>query len=376
MTDIVVVGGGYAGQLAANLAARRTGGRVTLVNERDRFVERVRLHQVATGQPVPTSALADLLEGTGARLVVDRVTRIDPDARTVELAAGEPLRYDTLVYAAGSRADLAAVPGAGEHAIGLADPEQAARLPERLAAGGTLTVVGGGLTGIEAATEIAEAHPRLKVRLVTDGVLGAGLSTRGRRHLARVCARLAIEVREGVRVAEVRPDGVVLADGAHLAADTVVWAAGFTVPPLAAEAGLAVDEHGRLLVDDTLRSVSHPEVYGVGDAAAVRRPDGQELRMACATGLPAGQWAIRVINARQAGRAARPLRFRYVNQCVSLGRRDGLIQFVRADDSPREVVLTGRVAALYKELVVRLALMVQRHPWLPTSPPTVGRSAQ
>ncbi|OLF19643.1 oxidoreductase [Actinophytocola xanthii] len=364
----MVVGGGYAGQLAANLAARRTSGRVTLVNERDRFVERVRLHQVAAGQRVREHALADLLRGTGARLVVDRVTRIDPRTRTVELAAGEPLRYDTLIYAAGSRADLASVPGAAEHAFGLADVEQTVRLRERLARGGTVSVVGGGLTGVEAATEIAESHPRVAVRLLTDGVLGAGLSARGRRHLARVCARLGVEVREGARVVEVLPDGVALAGGAHLAADTVVWATGFTVPRLAAESGLAVDEHGRLLVDDTLRSVSHPDVYGVGDAAAVRRSNGQELRMACATGLPTGQWAVRVIGARQAGRAATPLRFRYINQCVSLGRRDGLIQFVRADDSPREAVLTGRLAALYKELVVRGALLAQRHPWLPTAP--------
>jgi NADH dehydrogenase len=56
-----------------------------------------------------------------------------------------------------------------------------------------------------------------------------------------------------------------------------------------------------------------------------------------------------------------------VNQCISLGRKDGLIQFVHADDSPREAVLTGRLAALYKEFVVRIALQIQRHPSLPTS---------
>ena len=367
MTHIVVLGAGYSGQLAANLAARRVDARVTLVNERDTFVERVRLHQLAAGQRLRARPIQDLLRGTGAKLVVGRVNRIDRAAHTVVLATGEQIHYDTLIYALGSHADLASVPGVAEHAYPVAGAEHAARLRERVAAGGTVTVVGGGLTGLEAATELAESHPDLKVRLLTDDELGARLSERGRAHLRRVFARLGIEVRDSTLVAEVRADGVVLADGSHVASDVVVWTTGFTVPRLAAEAGLAVDPHGRMVVDETMRSVSDPAVYGIGDAAAVRRPDGQELRMACATGLPVAQAAVRAIAARRAGREPKPFRFRYVNQCISLGRRDGLIQFVRADDTPKEAVLTGRTAALYKETVVRVATWVQRHPGVPTS---------
>lgn len=366
MTHIVVLGGGYSGMLAANLAARRRGSRVTLVNERDRFVERVRLHQVAAGQELREHKLADQLRD-GARLVVDRVTGIDPAAHRVDLAAGEPLTYDVLVYALGSQADLDSVPGAAEHAHTVAGAEQALALRERVAAGGTVTVVGGGLTGLESATELAESLPSLKVRLLTEDVLGERLSERGRRHLRRTFTRLGVEVRDQVRVAQVRADGVVLADGEHVASDIVVWTTGFVVPALAAQAGFAVDGHGRMVVDETLRSVSHPDVYGIGDAAAVHRPDGQELRMACATGLPVAQQAVRAIEARLAGREPKPLHFRYVNQCVSLGRKDALIQFVRRDDSPREAVLTGRFAALYKEMIVRGAVQVQRFPWVPTS---------
>ncbi|GAB3467993.1 NAD(P)/FAD-dependent oxidoreductase [Actinophytocola sediminis] len=367
VTNIVVVGAGYAGQVAANLAARQSGTSVTLVNERDRFVERVRLHQLAAGQQLRERKLADLLRGTGTRLVVDRVTRIDPLARRIEVAAGEPLAYDVLIYALGSRADLESVPGVAEHAYTVVGAEQAAALRARATTAGTATVIGGGLTGIEAATELAESLPSLKVRLITGDVLGERLSERGRRHLRRVFTRLGIDVLDQALVAEVRADGVVLADGEHVPSDLVVWTTGFTVPALAAEAGLAVDDHGRMVVDDTLRSVSHPDVYAVGDAAAVRLADGQELRMACATGLPVAQQAVRAIVARQAGRTVKPMRFRYVNQCISLGRKDGLIQFVHRDDSPREAVLTGRLAAFYKEVVVRGALQIQRHPSVPTS---------
>ncbi|MGX7826642.1 NAD(P)/FAD-dependent oxidoreductase [Actinokineospora sp. 24-640] len=358
---IVVLGAGYAGLLAANATARRTGERVVLVNERDTFVERVRLHQLAAGQVLPVRPLSGLLKGVS--LVVGEVVGIDAGARAVRLADGRELAYDTLVYALGSRGDLSA-PGAAEHAYDVGSADDAVRLRDRLAGGGTAVVVGGGLTGIEAAAELA--RPEVKVLLLTDR-LGAGLSAKGRGHVERVLTRLGVEWREGVRVAEVRADGLSLADGGHVGADAAVWTVGFRVPTLARDAGIEVDAAGRVVVDDTLRSVSHPDVYGVGDAAAARMPGGQELRMACATSLPTGQHAARAIADRLAGREPRRLRFRYVNQCVSLGRDDALVQFVRGDDSPRERVLTGRPAALYKELVVRGTIFAQRNPWVPTS---------
>lgn len=366
-TRIVVLGAGYSGQIAAQAAARAKDVAVTLVNDRDRFVERVRLHQVAAGEDVRVRPLSELVKGTGIRLVIDRVTAIDADDKSVVLAGGERLPYDTLVYALGSRMDLASVPGVAEHANTVAVAEEAERLRARLRDGDVVTVVGGGLTGIEAATELAEQRPELKVRLVTAGVLGAALSEKARRHLRRTFTRLGIELRDQADVAEVRADGVVLAGGEHVRSDVVVWTTGFTVPDLAKAAGFAVDGHGRMVVDETLRSTSHPDVYGVGDAAAVRKPGGQELRMACATGMPSAQQAVRAILARRDGKEPKPFRFRYVNQCISLGRRNGLIQFVTADDRPKEAVLTGRLAALYKEAIVRTAVMVQRHPSVPTS---------
>ncbi|RZQ59731.1 oxidoreductase [Amycolatopsis suaedae] len=363
----MVLGAGYSGLLAANLAARRTSAEVTLVNATDRFVERVRLHQLAAGQRLPDRPLADVVHRR-VNLVVDTVTGIDPAGHAVHLAGRpEPLRYDTLVYALGSRTDLTSLPGAAEYAYDVSAAESGERLAARLRDAGTVAVVGGGLTGIETAAELAESHPRLKVRLVTGGDLGAALSAKGRAHLRKAFARLGVEVRDRAQVTEVRADGLLLDGDEHLAADTVVWTTGFTAPDLAARAGFAVDATGRMLVDTTLRSVSHPDVYAVGDAARARAVTGVELRMACATGLPSAQRVVRAIADRMAGREPEPLRFRYFNQCISLGRRDALIQYVRADDSPVEAVLTGRLAAVYKETIVRGAFAVQRFPMVPTA---------
>ncbi|WP_163505680.1 NAD(P)/FAD-dependent oxidoreductase [Fodinicola acaciae] len=367
-TQIVVLGGGYTGLGAAKLAARWTGAQVTLVNASDRFVERVRMHQLASGQRLRDLPLRELLAKTGVRLVVDKVVAVDPDSRTVRLEVGAPIAYDQLIYALGSRADLDSVPGVREHAFTVASHDQAVDLRERLRqAGQTVAVVGGGLTGIEAASELAETYPDLKVRLLTNGTLGAAVSRKAQHHLRKVFARLGVDVRENARVVEVRADGVLLAENEHVGADTVVWTAGFEVSPLAAEAGFEVDARGRMVVDDTLRSVSHPDVIGIGDAAAMHRETGQELRMACATGLPTMQQAVRAMANRMHGKPAKPVGFRFFNQCISLGRRDGLVQFVRGDDSPREAILTGRAAALYKETIVRGTVIFENHPTMPAS---------
>lgn len=119
------------------------------------------------------------------------------------------------------------------------------------------------------------------------------------------------------------------------------------VTDLAADAGLALDATGRIAVDRTLRSTTEPTIFVAGDSAA------SSLRMACATAMPTGAHAAAGVLADLGSRPARPLGFRFYLQCISLGRTDGLIQLVHADDSPRPTVLTGRTAARAKEQVVR-----------------------
>ena len=106
-------------------------------------------------------------------------------------------------------------------------------------------------------------------------------------------------------------------------------------------------------VQDTFLRWNSVDRAAVGDTAAVPERDGKELRMACAPAIPIGRHAADAIASRLRGRSAASFRFRYLLQCLSLGRRDGVIQFVHADDSPRNGVLTGRAAALLKETIVR-----------------------
>ena len=127
-THIVVIGGGYAGTLAANHLRLRADLDITVVNPRPVFVERIRLHQLVAGSGTAAVDYGTLL-GDGIRLVVDNADRINTAERPFELTSGTVLHYDYLIYAVGSTGVVpAAVPGAVEFAYPIAEFEQAERL--------------------------------------------------------------------------------------------------------------------------------------------------------------------------------------------------------------------------------------------------------
>ncbi|WP_328849867.1 NAD(P)/FAD-dependent oxidoreductase [Micromonospora zamorensis] len=338
-------------QLAARVR-RRDGVRVTLVNAQERFTERLRLHMTATGQRLAEMSIPELLEGTGAQFVRGWVTALDADAKTVRLDDDRVLHYDTLVYGLGSVADTAAVPGVEDYAYTLNSVQDAELLADRLArlGSGTVVVGGSGLTGVESAAEIAERHPELNVVLLGRQEPGATMIPKVRAHLRSALERLGVRVRSGVEVVKVLPGSVELAGGETMAADVVVWTSGTRVSPLAAAAGLAVEERGRIVTDPALRSVSHPDVYAVGDAAAIRQSYGV-MHGTCQGGMPTGVHAAVAIVRALKGKKAKPFRFGYYHTPVSLGRHDAVVQFTHPDDSPRRMYLTGRRAAWYKGTV-------------------------
>jgi NADH:ubiquinone reductase (H+-translocating) len=368
---IVILGAGYAGASAAGRLARRLRADdvdVTLVNAEPDFVERVRMHQVATGQDLRHRPLRDLLAGTGATVRVARVTAVDVDRRTVSLTGADgadELGYDTLVYALGSSLDDRGVPGVAEHAYDVASRPGALRLRERLgklAPGGRVVVVGGGLTGIETASEIAEARGDLDVALAVRGSLGDWLSPAGRRHLRAAFGRLGVTVHEHADVDRVGAGEVLTGAGTRIPSDVTVWTAGFTVHPIAAATALQVSARGRIVVDGTMRSVSHPDVYAVGDAALAHGPLGNPLRMSCASGIPMAWQAADSIVARLTGGKLPNMPLGYVHQCISLGRNDAVIQLVTADDRAKPAAPGGRRAARCKELICAGAAFVVAHP--------------
>ena len=361
-THVVVVGGGYSGTLAANHLRQRTDIDITLVNPRTVFVERIRLHQLAadTGAAI---ADYDTLLGDDIALIVDTVDRIEATDRRLLLGSGAELNYDYLIYAVGSTGAMPlTVPGAAEFAYSVADLESAQRLRYALAdtpMAAPITVVGGGLTGIETASELAElGRP---VTLVCGGILGPSLSDRGRRSVAKQLRHLGVDLLESalepIRVSQVRWDAVVLTDGAVLPSAVTVWTAGFAVPDLATRSGLSTDALGRLLTDETLTSIDDQRIVAAGDAAA---PSGQPLRMSCQAAGPLGAQAANTVLSRIAGDAPALLNQAFTGQCISLGRSHATVQLARKDDTPVNVAVGGRFAASVKEAVCKATVWAIR----------------
>lgn len=351
-TAVIVVGGGYAGVMAANRLRQRADVTVTLINPRASFVERIRLHQLAAGTDDAVVEYGEVL-AEDIRLVVDSVTRIDTAGRAVELASGGTVGYDYLVYAVGSGSADPRVPGAAEFAYPIATLEDAQRLQPVLdaaSATAAVTVVGGGPTGIETAAELAEAGRT--VTLLCGGVLGPYLHARGRRSVARRLAGLGVTVVEGpgALATAVTRDAVRLADGRELPSAVTIWTAGFGVPDLAARSGLSTDALGRLLTDETLTSVDDVRVFAAGDSAA---PSGLAPRMSCQAATPMGARVADSVLSRIAGEQPQTLNSVFAGQCISLGRSAGIFQFAHKNDTALWFHLGGRPGAKLKEVVCK-----------------------
>lgn len=348
--ETVVIGGGYAGVVAANRLSTSPALTVTLVNPRPVFVERIRLHQRATGSYGATVPYREVL-APSAHLAVDTVTRIDAASGLLETTSGSGIRFDRLVYAVGSSGARPEVPGAARHALLPSTLEQADELRAALedaAPDAPVCVVGAGATGVEVAAELAErGRP---VTLLAGGGLAPGLHPAARRDVARRFEELGATVLsgDGARAVAVHADRVDLADGRSVPAALTVWTAGFGVPDLARRSGLSTDPLGRLLTDETLTSIDDDRIVAAGDCAA---PSGMPYRMCCAAAQPLGAQAADTVLRRVAGTSPRARSIATPGQCLSLGRDEGVLQLARRDDTSLRAHLAGRPGARVKEAI-------------------------
>lgn len=294
LKHIVLVGGGHAQvQLLRRLGMRPEPGiKVTLICKDTHTPYSGMLPGYIAGHYGYDDIhidLARLCAWAGVSFVRAEVTGLNPDTRQVMIAGRPALSYDVVSINTGSTPDLDSVPGAREHALpvkpiaSLLERWQALRqLLERDSEGATkrLVCVGAGVGGCEL---LLSVHHYLGQTAGSDG-LAYHLVGRARevlpynakatrRAMQRHLTAKGVALHLGQGVARVEPQTLVMEDGERLPFDALLWVTGAVPAPWFTGSGLATDARGFLATDDQLRSLSHPDVFAVGDCASqVKNP--------------------------------------------------------------------------------------------------------
>jgi len=358
---VLVLGGGFAG-IGAAQKLKKSDVEVVVVDKHDYHTFQPLLYQVATGlleQPAVGHPIRDLFhEQENARIHQDRVISVDFDAREVTFEELEPTTYDYLVFALGAEVNFFGVEGATDHAFPLYTLSDAVRLKNHvlrtweeadrkpgLVEDGALSVVvvGGGPTGVETAGAMAELYngvfkkdypdvPRdqAKIILVEAGPeLFPMFKEDIREYTEKALAKRGVEVMTGEVVESITPQRVTLKSGTELRAHTLVWGAGLQGNELVRSLGLELEKGNRIGVDGELRVPSHPEVYAVGDVAAITdQKTSQVLPQLGSVALQSGEHAGKTIAGRLAGKETKPFKYHDKGTMAAIGRGSAVVQML------------------------------------------------
>ncbi len=372
-TRIVVLGGGIGGLAAARhldrQAARRPGVEVTLVSRDNFFLLSPLLFEACAGvlelrhcaQPIrPCLRRARFIEAT--------VEQVDVEQRCVRVVASEgsvhQLPYDHVVIALGAMTNMDLIPGS-EHArtiktvadalllrnhvierLERADVETDPRRRRQLL---TVVVIGGGLVRVELLGELTaffhdelRYYPRIRRDELRFHLFEAGdrLLPEARPFVARyaekVLRRRGAELKKSTPVQAIEPGVVRWKDGG-IEADTIVLASGIVPSVVAAAAAVERDRRGRIVTDATMRSVSHPNVWAIGDCAAIPGPDGKPYPALAQHAVREARHVAGNVRAVLAGRAPKPFLYRTLGTMAAFGHTRGAADV-------RGLELTGFIA--------------------------------
>ncbi|WP_428267816.1 NAD(P)/FAD-dependent oxidoreductase [Haliangium sp.] len=356
---VVIIGGGFGG-LAAARALARAPVDITLIDRRNHHLFQPLLYQVATAGLNPADIAypirSILRKQKNVRVLLAAARRIDPETRTVVLDSGE-LSYDYLVVATGATHSYFGNDAWAAHAPGLKTVEDALEIrrrvllayeaaeretdPEAQQAWLTFAVVGAGPTGVELAGALAEIGrytlardfrhiDPTKVRVVlveaAERVLPPypdELSEKAHHHLKR----LGVTVRTGARVTHLDQHGLDIG-AERIPTRTVLWAAGVAASPVAAGLGVPLDRSGRVMVEADLSVPDHPEVFVIGDLAAVVQ-DGRQVPAVAPAAVQGGQQAGRCIAASLGGRPRPSFHYRDKGSMATIGRAAAVVHLGR-----------------------------------------------
>jgi NADH dehydrogenase len=357
---VVIVGAGFGGLWAVK-HLKGAPVDITLVDQRNHHLFQPLLYQVATASLAPSEVAwpirSMLCDRSDVTTILGTVAGVDPANRTVRLADGGKLPYETLVLATGARHGYFGHDEWEVAAPGLKTVEDATAIrsrillafeeaeretdPARREALLTFVIIGAGPTGVELAGTIADlAHDtlprefraidthRTKVLLIEAGpkVLNGypdDLSDYARRALEK----LGVEVSLGAAVTQIERDAVTFGERS-VKARTIIWAAGVRASPAAEWLDAPADRNGRIIVEPDLSVPGHPEIFAVGDTVAVNAPDGSPVPGIAPAAKQEGAFVAEVIRRRLFAKAEPPpFRYRHEGSLAQIGKRKAVIDF-------------------------------------------------
>ena len=414
---IVVLGGGFGGVATVRhlerLLRSRTDVEITLVSRENFFVLTPLLFEACSGrlelrhcaQPI-RSALrwARFIEATVERVDVDRqvVRAIDAAGRTCDLP------YDHLIVALGASTNDKLIPGSDQaftfktmadalvlrnHVIEQLELADAASDPAMRGGCLTVVVIGGGLVGVELlgelsafADDVLRYYPRIRREEMHFRLFEAGprilpeIDEKLAAVAARVLQQRGADIRASTPVRAIEPGRVHLSDQT-IDAGTIVLAAGIVPNVIASAIPVVHDQRGRIAVDETMRSRSHPNVWAFGDCATIPGPDGRPYPALAQHAIREARQVARNVKAVIEGQAPSPFIFRPLGTMASLGhtRAVALVMGVRLTGFPAwwirrtyyllqmprwdrrlRIVLDWTVALFFRPDITKVELQVER----------------
>ncbi|HEX5437063.1 MAG TPA: NAD(P)/FAD-dependent oxidoreductase [Gemmatimonadaceae bacterium] len=359
---VVILGGGFGG-LAAARALARAPVDVTIIDRTNYHLFQPLLYQVATALLAPSDIVSPIRHlvrtQQNTAVLLDEVLGVDVERRVVAIR-GEPyeMPYDYLIVATGARHSYFGHDEWEPLAPGLKGIEDAREIRRRLLlafeeaeqertaerdpAALTFVIVGGGPTGVELAgmlPEMARLVLRGEYRHINPGDAHVILLEGGDRilpafsaPLGRVARRdlegLGVDVRTNARVTRIEP-GAVYVGEQRIPARTVFWAAGNEASPITRTLGVPLDSAGRVPAQPDLSIPGHPDVFVVGDIAAVTQADGSFVPGVAPAAMQEGAYAARSIIRTMRGEPRAPFHYRNKGELATIGRHRAVVEIGR-----------------------------------------------
>ncbi|MDF3818262.1 FAD-dependent oxidoreductase [Leptospira sp. 96542] len=347
---IVILGAGYGGILAANRLAKQVNDiEILLINESDFFYERVRNHETAVSGKDHKISITKLIRPK-ITFLQDKVKQISPNKNEVILNK-QTLVYDYLVYALGSTAV-----SKSENETSVTQYGEAKKIFENFNQDtcGNITILGAGLTGIELAFEWKEKYPKTKITILDRGEFAGIFSDNVKKYIREKCEKNSITIKDKTKYLNFL-NGFVHTEGSDpFQSDLVINCLGMLSSDIGKISNLPTNDKNQVIVNSYLQVNQYSNIFCIGDSASVKN---SYLRSGCVTALPMGAYVADSIANRIKSKSVSKFDFKFIGRCVSLGRSDGIIQFTNPNDSPKNLFLKGKFAALFKELVVKFTVV-------------------